>query len=349
MLLCCGLFFGGHATAVVRFEPRSLYINSSVPGAATTYKVTMAYTTQTAVGSLDMLFCMDPIPYDPCVAPPGLDVSGAQYSESGSAPDTGYTLQTESPNHILLTRNPAVVVDGSQVTYTFDNVVNPTDTSHSFAIRLSDYASPSGSANMQPDGSIGVNDLDTIDLGSVLAQVGEGIEIETQVPPYLTFCINHTVEPDCSSTEGEAYTDLGTLDPSKPLTTTSQMAVATNAINGYSVSINGITMAAGTNVINALTVPTVSAPGNNQFGINLRANTSPNMGADPDGAGSAAVISPSYDVPNEFAYNDGDTLVSADSVAIGKRFTISYIVNSSPNIKPGVYTTTLTYFAIGNF
>lgn len=340
---------GGATPAVVRFEPRSLYINSADPGATTTYKVTLTYTTHTAVGSLDLLFCEDPIPYDPCVAPAGLNVSGANFSESGDAADTGYTMQVKSSNHILLTRSPAQVVDGTSVTYTFDNVVNPADTSHSFAIRLSDYASPNGSAYMQPDGSIGVADPDSIDVGSVVSQVTNSIEIDTQVPPILIFCINQTVAPDCSTGVGDAYTNLGTLNPTKPLTATAQMAVATNAINGYSISVYGTTLTAGTNEITALSTPAPSAPGNNQFGINLRANTSPDIGAEPDGTANNAVINPNYDIPNEFTYNDGDTLVSANSVSQGKRFTISYILNSSPNVHVGVYTTTLTYFAIGNF
>jgi hypothetical protein len=348
-LLCCGVFFGGQASAVTRFEPRSLYINSSDPGATTSYKVSLTYTTLTTVGSLDMLFCQDPIPYDPCVAPPGLDVTNAVLSnQTGSGANTGFSMQVKSSNHLLLTRTPTTV-DSMPTVYTFDNIVNPTDTSHSFAIRLSDYAGSTGSAFMDPDGSIHVATTDSIDVGSVVSQVGNGIEIDTQVPPIMIFCINHTVAPDCSSSDGDAYTNLGTLDPTKPLTTTAQMAVATNAFNGFTVSVYGTTMTAGTNEIPALAIPTASAPGNNQFGLNLRANTSPAMGADPDGVGNNAVISPDYDIPNEFTYRDGDTLVSADTVSLGKRFTISYILNTSPNVPVGVYTTTLTYFATGNF
>jgi hypothetical protein len=32
-----------------------------------------------------------------------------------------------------------------------------------------------------------------------------------------------------------------------------------------------------------------------------------------------------------------------------KKFTVSYVVNSSDNLKAGVYTTTITYIASGRF
>ena len=337
------------ADGVVRFEPRKLDISSNIPGATNvTYTVSLTYTTATTIGSLDMEFCMDPIPYDPCVAPAGLDVSGVNTANTTQTGETYDTVTAVSSNHILLRRSTPAPVGNTPSTYMFTGITNPTDTSHSFAVRLSDFDNTTG-PNLAPDGSVTLNAPGTVDVGSALSQVGDGILIETQVPPIMIFCINHTVAPDCSTSDGDAYTNLGTLDPTKPLTTTAQMAVETNAFNGYSVSVYGTTMTAGTHAIDPLATPTVSAPGNNQFGLNLRANTSPNLGADPDGPGSAAVISPAYDVPNEFAYNDGDVLVSAPGVSIGKRFTISYIVNSSPNIRAGVYTTTLTYFAIGNF
>jgi hypothetical protein len=333
LLLCSFMIFTARATVVIRFEPRSLFVYDINPGATTKYQVTLGYTTQTSVGSLDMQFCIDPIPYDPCVAPTGLDLTNATLSDQ--AGETGYSLQVLSSNHVLLTRTPSVA-GNTLSTYTLDNVVNPTFESHSFAIRLSDYASTDGSGPI-------------IDLGSVTTQITEPIIIETQVPPILVFCVAAQVSLNCDSTSGGNYTDMGTLSPDHTLTATSQMAAGTNASNGYTISVHGTTMVAGTHVIDSLTTPTASAMGNSQFGINLVDNTAPALGADPDGAFTNAVVSANYDQPNLFTYNDGDEVASAPHVSLVRRFTVSYIVNSPPNLRPGVYTTTVTYICAGRF
>jgi len=329
----CFAYSTAQARIVIRFEPRSLFVYDINPGATTKYVVTLGYTTQTSVGSLDMQFCIDPIPYDPCVAPTGLDVSNAVLSDQTG--ETGYALQVLSSNHVLLTRTPGVV-SNTLSTYTLDNIVNPTFESHSFSIRLSDYASTDGSGPI-------------IDLGSVLTQITEPIIIETQVPPQLIFCVAGQVSFDCANNSGGNYTDMGSLQPDRTLMATSQMSAGTNASNGYSIQVFGTTMAAGTHVIDALTTPTASAMGNSQFGINLVANNDPLLGLDPDGASTNATVDANYNTPNLFMYQDGDEVAAAPNVSLFRRFTVSYIVNSPANIRPGVYTTTLTYICTGRF
>jgi len=330
MLILCS----GQSAAVTRFIDRSLLINNSEPGATTTYTITLQYNSLTAVGSLDMLFCYDPIPTDPCVAPAGLDVSNATLSAQTG--ETGFSLTTLSASHLLLSRPPAVV--GSETsTYTFTGVVNPSDTSQSFAIRLSDYASTDASGTL-------------IDLGSVVSEATPGITVETQVPPILIFCLAQQVSSDCLDDSGGNYSDLGELLSTQPLTAQSQIAVSTNATNGYVVTVNGPTLFAGTHSIPALGIPTVSVPGTNQFGINLVANTAPLVGLNPDGSpDSGFQIGPNYAIPNEYEYQDGTVVASAPHVSLGRRYTISYIVNSSDNLPAGVYTTTLTFICSGRF
>ena len=282
-----------------------------------------------------MQFCVDPIPYDPCVPPTGLDVSHAVLSDQTGVNDYNISLQTT--NHIILTRSPSVVGQ-TPSTYTFSGIVNPTDMSHSYSIRLSDYASTDAT------GAI-------IDLGSVLTQVSEGILLETQVPPTLVFCVEKLVDDNCNTNSGGNYQDLGDIndDDLKTLYTTSQMGAGTNASNGYSITVHGTTMAAGTHVINALDTPTVSAPGNSQFGINLVENTAPNIGHNTDGSSGNTVVSANYDIPNKFYYHDGDEVASAPNVSLVGRFTVSYIVNTPPKLRAGVYTTTITYICTGRF
>jgi hypothetical protein len=332
LLLCSFMVFTSQASAVIRFTDRSLFVSDVTPGATTKYKVSFTYTTQTAIGSVDMLFCMDPIPTDPCVPPAGLDVSHAVLTDQSG--ETGYDISAQSSNHIILSRTPQAVGNTPSV-YDFSGIVNPSDTSHSFSIRLSDYASNDASGTL-------------VDLGSVISEITNGIIIETQVPPMLIFCVGGQVNADCSESSGY-YTDMGTLNPNNTLTATSQMAAGTNASGGYVITANGTTMEAGTHVINALGSPTVSAPGNSQFGINLAANDTPGIGSEPDGASTNAVVSSGYNVPNEFMFHDGDEVAEAPNVSLLRRFTVSYIVNSPPDLRAGVYTTTITYICSGRF
>lgn len=332
LLLCSFVIFTSQASAVIRFTNRSLLVSDVTPGAITKYTISLTYTTQTTIGSLDMLFCMDPIPTDPCDPPAGLDVSHATLSNQSG--ETGYNISTQTTNHLVLGRVPQSVGNTPSV-YELSGVVNPTDTSHSFSIRLSDYASSDASGTL-------------VDLGSVISEVTNGIILESQVPPQLIFCVGGQVSQDCTQSSGY-YTDMGTLSPNDTLTAVSQMAAGTNASGGYVITANGTTMEAGTHVINALEAPTVSAPGNSQFGINLVANSTPNIGADPDGAFTNAVVSPGYNVPNEFMYHDGDAIAGAPNVSLIRRFTVSYIVNSPPDLRAGAYTTTITYICSGRF
>ena len=333
LLLCSFVIFSSQASAVIRFTDRSLFLYDVTPSATTKYKVSFTYTTQTSIGSVDMLFCMDPIPTDPCDPPAGLDVSHASLtSQSG---ETGYAISNQSSNHIVLSRSPQAVGNTPSV-YELSGVVNPSDTSHSFSIRLSDYASQDASGSL-------------VDLGSILSEVTTGVTLETQVPPILVFCVGQQVSLNCSNNNGNYYTDMGGLDPNSTLTATSQMAAGTNASNGYVITANGTTMEAGTHVINALSSPTTSAAGNSQFGINLRANSTPNIGSDPDGAFTNAIVMPNYDTPDEYMFQDGDEVASAPEVSLVRRFTVSYIVNSPPDLRAGVYTTTITYICSGRF
>ncbi len=337
LLVCAFIIFTAQAEAVIRFTNRSLFIYNPAPSATTQYKVSLTYNNAgvytTTVGSIDMLFCMDPIPTDPCQPPAGLNVSKATLSSQTG--ETGFSVLSTTANQIILTRSPSPVTE-TPSTYTLSNIVNPTDTTHSFAIRLSDYPTTDASGAL-------------VDLGSVLSESSQGVEIETQVPGILVFCVAQQVTADCNGTQSSNYTNMGTLSPTKTLTATSQMGAGTNASNGYAITVYGTTMEAGNNVIDALASPTPSAPGNSQFGINLVANTSPGIGANPIGGATNTSVAANYDTPNEFMFHNGDEVASASAVSFVKRFTVSYIVNSPPNIRPGVYTTTLTFICTGRF
>lgn len=333
LVVCLVFVFTSQAAAVTKLIDRAVLLYDPAPGVTTKYGVSFTYNTVSQpVGSVDLLFCYNPIPTDPCNAPAGLDVSHAVLtSQTG---EMGYSLVVKSANHLVLTRTPSAV-GPTPSTYTFSNIVNPTD-KRSFAIRLSDYTSTDASGT-------------ALDVGSVVTVVNDSISISTQVPPMMYFCVAQQVSMDCTQQAGGNYSDMGQLSSSRTLTATSQMAAGTNASSGYTITANGPTMQAGTSVITPLASPTLSAPGNNQFGINLTSNTAPHVGDDPDGSFPNAVVAPGYSTPNKYKYQDGDIVAEAPNVSLVRRFTVSYIVNVPPNLRAGVYTTTINYICTGRF
>lgn len=326
--------FVAPVAAATRFEPRSLYMQSATPGATTSYTVTLQYMSPVAVGSVDMLFCNDPIPYMPCVTPTGLDVSNATLS--GQTGETGFSVSTKTTNHLVLTRLPSMISANTPSTYTFSGIKNPTDTTQPFSIRLASYSSTDASGTQ-------------IDFGSVRGEITEGVTIQTQVPPMLIFCVAEQVNDNCNGTNDTYYADMGTLDSTQTLVAHSQMAVGTNASGGFAITTNGTPMSAGTHVIDSPSIPTPSQPGTNQFGINLVANTDPAVGNDPQGVWNNALPTSNYGEANKYMYIPGDVVASSPAVSLMKKFTVSYIVNSSPDLRAGVYSTTITYIASGRF
>lgn len=321
------------ASASTRLENRSLFMTSNVPGKTTSYTVSFRYMTPVPIDSVDMLFCVSPIPYEPCVTPPGLDVSNAVLSAQTG--ETGYSILTKTSNHIVLSRS-SVTIPSTQSSYTFENIKNPTDTSQAFSIRLKTLGSSDGTGAQ-------------VDFGSVRGQVEPGIYIETQVPPQLIFCLSREVELGCSESDDTYYTDMGQLDPDETLVAKSQMAVGTNATAGFAVTAVGTSLTAGTNVIDNLSSPTASKVGVNQFGINLVQNTAPAIGSNPEGTFTNATPTPDYSIPDKYKYVSGDVVASSPNVSLMKKFTVSYIVNSSSDLHAGVYSTTITYIASGRF
>ncbi len=333
-LLLALLVFVAPVAASTRFQERGLYINSAIPGAITSYTTSFRYMTPAAIGSVDMLFCNSPIPYDPCVTPTGLDVSNAALSSQSG--ETGFSISSQSTNHIVLTRPPAAIASGDMSSYVFDNIRNPTDTSLSFSIRLRSHSSTDATGPH-------------IDFGSIKGQVTDSITIEAQVPPMLLFCVAEQVDDNCSGTNDNYYTDMGDLSDKSTLTAQSQMAVGTNATGGFAITANGNPMSAGTSVIDSPAIPTESKQGTNQFGINLVENDAPVVGSNPEGTWANAIPSVDYSEPNRYKYVSGDVVAFSPNVSLMKKFTVSYIVNSQPNLRAGVYSTTITYIASGRF
>lgn len=303
-----------------------------LPGVATTHEFTFTYPTSTAIGAIVFEYCDSPLLQVACSAPDGLDVAGA--SLSAQSGETGFNVHSSTTtNRLVLSRAPTIVNTTSS-RYLFTDVINPTGTPAPFYVRIFTHA-----ANDASDAYI--------DFGAVVNHTADGIRINTEVPPILTFCVGERVGTNCESADGNLV-DVGTLRPTATATGTSQMAAGTNAAFGLAIVVQGATMTSGNFVIPAAESPTPSAPGNAQFGINLRDNTNPDLGQDPDGIG-AITPAGSYAQRDRFMFRSGDVLATSPSVTDMRRLTVSYIVNVPPSQHPGIYTTTLTYICAATF
>lgn len=317
----------------VRFATRGMYINSARGGDTTYYVVTLQYTTPANVGSVRMEFCDNPIPSLPCNVPPGLDVSaGTLAAQSG---ETGFSIEQQTQNLIVLSRAPSMT--GSSLSdYRFDNMRNPNGEHQDFYVRITSHASTDGSGPL-------------IDYGSVAATTTPEIHLITQVPPILVFCVAQQInDDDCTDMQGH-FVDFGELRPDQTYSTSSQIQARTNAFSGYTITATGTTMTSGIRSIPAITTPTESFQGVGQFGINLAANTSPNIGADPTGPGTNGNVVAPYNTPNKFLFNSGDVVATSNGVTRTRKYTASYVVNVPAGQPPGVYSTTVTYICLASF
>lgn len=312
---------------------RSITIANSALSATTTYRLGFAISAPGTLGSIKLEFCENsPILEDSCTAPSGFDASSATLvSESG---ETGFNIDALSTsNMILLSRSPAATTGGA-VSYEFGNIQNSNRFGANYA-RISTYATSDGSGPI-------------IDQGGLAYSLTPVFAVNAEVPPYLLMCVGITINGiDCDTAQGD-YINMGDFSATRSSIGQMQIIIATNAPNGYAITASGNTMTSGNNVIPNLISPTVSIPGTSQFGINLRANSSPAVGIEPGGNGSGSP-EPDYNIPNRFTYRPGDIVASLGDVENFRKYTVSYLVNINRNQSPGVYSSTYTFTGLGNF
>jgi hypothetical protein len=314
--------------------PRSMRLsNSQAAATGVTYQLAFTVASGGPLGSLAIQFCQEgPLPFTPCTAPAGFDASGALLAvQSGEA---GFSIYSGSTaNEIILTRPPAFAFSGSASQYSFIGMTNPSDDGPVF-IRLLTYASSDASGP-------------ATDTGGLVVAINPPATIYAEVPPFLLFCLGESISgTDCSSAT-EPFSDLGSLSPLATGAAQSQVLVATNAADGYTLWVLGTTMTSGNNVLPAMNGSS-SQKGVSQFGMNLRANTNPLVGQEASGPGVGSPLG-GYGQQNQFRFSSGDAIVTAPTPDDYRKYTVSYVVNVDKDQPGGVYSTTLTYVALANF
>lgn len=313
---------------------RSVAIGTSEPGATTTQEFTFTIPGYSDVGSIEFVYCENsPFPGDYCQPAVGQTVASA--SLDNQMGETGFTIHGSSDAHRLVLSRPAVATVGfTESKYFLSNTVNPSTVHAMVYVRIATFASEDGTGPR-------------IDSGEVIFSTARKLSVNGYVPPFLVFCVGVKVALNCESTEGSLL-NFGELSPGATRALTSEFSGSTNDESGFSTTITGNTMTSGNNIIPASSPPKTNLRGTGQFGMNLRANSNPGVGAEPSGPGTLAPVG-NFSNQNLFYFDNGQLVAASSEPTDFKKITASYIVNVPADQHPGIYSTTLTYIATASF
>lgn len=311
---------------------RSDSMSSSQAGVMSNHVVSATTATASSIGSIKFEFCTTAT--GACVVPTGVVTTSA--SLAGQTGAVGFTMVNAVNGAPYLTRTASALGAGVPVSYALNSITNPTTVNQTFYVRMTTYSGT--------DGATGA-----VDTGTIAVSTAQPVQLTGVTPEILVFCVGTAIVSDCSTVSGNLL-DFGDFDPLVTRTGTSVMQAQTNAANGYTITVNGTTLASGANTITALATQTASATSTAQFGLNLRANSTPPVGTEPAG-GAGAIGAPvaSYATANQYRFNSGDVVASAPAPTNANTFTSSYIVNIGGNQAAGVYTATMTYICTASF
>jgi hypothetical protein len=318
----------------LHLQSHSVQISTGLVNATANHNFQFIYPSTSNVGSVVFQYCDGGALLSlPCNAPAGLDLSSTTLvSQTGNI---GFSIDNanSTSNKIVLTR---ASVPGLNVlsTYDFTNITNPSTANATTYVRISTYPTTDGTGPDNDDGAVAFVTVNPFEVGAF-------------VPPFLDVCVGITVANDCSSTVGDSL-DLGVLSSNATKFGTSQFAAGTNSFTGYNIYTLGTTMTSGNNVIPAINPASNSKIGTSQFGLNLRANTTPALGQDPQGTGTGVPLA-GYNTPNSFKFQNGEAIASSSLSTDYSKMTASYIVNINSAQSPGVYSTTITYLGVAQF
>lgn len=311
---------------------RSFTLSSSEISAKTTGTLFLTLPNADILGTLVAEFCINsPLPEDSCIAPAGFDVSSAVLTNQ-SGPGGFIISPLTSANKVVFTRPPSVA--SGTVSLELNGIMNPS-TPGSYFIRLQTYptSDATGEASNQ---------------GGIAFSIFNALAISALVPPYLLFCTGITIPLQrCDEADGD-FIDFGELSAARVSSSSSQMVAATNAIDGYTISVEGTSMASGSNIITPMSTNDISRPGTSQFGLNLQANSAPAAGRAVAGPGIGMPLA-AYARSDSYRFVPGERLVATTAPDELREYTASYIVNVSKSQPPGVYVTTLTYICLASF
>jgi hypothetical protein len=160
----------------------------------------------------------------------------------------------------------------------------------------------------------------------------------TDRSPYLQFIVTGSI------------TNIGVLSTGSTATSTATFSVKNYLSSGYTVVTVSNPPKYNSYTMHALSTPTASSAGTEQFGMNLVQNNCPgtfvncsttlgaNPSQNPSSAFSFGVAAAGYNTANLYQYVAGSTIADSTSSSGETDYTISYIYNISNLTPGGTYT-----------
>ncbi|HSE61427.1 MAG TPA: hypothetical protein VLA88_03995 [Candidatus Saccharimonadales bacterium] len=160
-----------------------------------------------------------------------------------------------------------------------------------------------------------------------------------------------TNDPALSFAVNSSSANFGSFSPSAAATATASFSVLNYTSYGYVVNIAGNAPTNGAHTIAAMSTTDTSQVGQEQFGMNLVANTSPiSFGANPvQGLFGVGTATANYNTSDQFRYVSGEAIATATKSSGLTTYTISYIVNVGSLTPGGQYSSNQTIIVTGTY
>lgn len=162
-----------------------------------------------------------------------------------------------------------------------------------------------------------------------------------------------TSDPRLSCGVNTSSLNFGALSNSATITSTATFSVLNYTSYGYNVTILGNSPNNGGHQIAAMSSNAASFIGSEQFGINLKDNSTPDIGAEPvqtpSGTFSFGVPTANYGTANSFRYVPGEAIATAPKSSGQTDYTVSYIINTAVTTPGGKYAGNQTLLCTGTY
>lgn len=155
--------------------------------------------------------------------------------------------------------------------------------------------------------------------------------------------ITNNNEPFLDMIVEAGESNLGVLSTERTATKVTSIKVRSYLItDGYTLQIIGDAPKFNGHSLATPTTPTSSAPGTEMFGINVVANTTPVVGANPiqtpDDGKVFGKVGDNYKTPNKFMYKSEDVVARGVTDSGQTDYMVSMVVNISSSTPAGKYT-----------
>lgn len=221
------------------------------------------------------------------------------------------------------------------------------------------YVSPSYGVDEIQFGAGGTNDINSpgYKARASLGDLGVGNSASAAYQAYAGFTT--TDEPFIEMDVPAVTVEVGSGTPKVLAINTPSAGSATFEIrawlaSGYIVLNGSDGPKYGNRSFTALSTPTAPNSTQEQFGINLVANTNPsNIGANPvqlpDATFSFGQASAGYNTTNNYKYVKGDTIATSPKSSSITSYTITYMFNATASTAAGQYIMNHDLVAVGTF